>query len=303
LDELNTEDEDDDDMCSRKKNMKIQQIQKENTKKKDELNCWAKNLRDAVLCFTFLGDGYTNFLYDILEIIEKDSPRLKTLELFSCDTITFNVVKNGDRDEEVKTIMNDISYKLKDFSSIKELTISTDLEKTEDLGDTIKKLKKLKKLTINIQRCDTPTAWDKSFPFKDLGIIKELTIIIRPDFNSTEWGNTLSMSLHHLGKLEVLKILDESNGMMSLKALKPFVKNCKLLKNLKSVRIESNIKSLLVEKKGFLEEELEICIRQNQEEILYKAQALLFELTTCNKMLRSFYIGRFFGFYHTALKY
>ena len=101
-----------------------------------------------------------------------------------------------------------------------------------------------------IQEDKNASIWDKYFPFDDLITIKELIVIIRPDFNCKEWGNDFSKGLLNLKELEVLKIRDESNGVMLLKALKLLVKNCKLLKNIISVQIDSEITSLLEGKNG-----------------------------------------------------
>ena len=189
------------------------------------------------------------------------------------------------------------------LKSLKEMTISTNLGDAATIGKAIKKLEKLEKLTVYIQRYDKASVWDDSFPFNDLKIIKELTVIILPDFKSKEWGVSLSNDLPNLKNLEALKICDKSDGMMLLKALNPLINSCKFLKNIKSVHIESEMKSLLLEKRGLLVEELEVCIRQKEEEVLHKALVSLNELTSSNKFLRSFYIGGFNGFDHTAIKY
>ena len=317
LDELNSDDEDEDEDEARiersdeedegNSNLDINYIakkmKKSQSQKKTESNLWAKNLKDAVLCFNFIEDEYDNFFNRILKTLENDCPRLKTFELFSCSTITFIKDYYDNEEEEVETTINNISSLLFQISSLEELTLSTNLRYAKGLGKAIKIYKALERLTVNVLKCDETSAWDDYFPFKDLGNIKELTIIIRPDFMSKDWGIKLAKNLSNLEKLEVLKIQDESKGMMSLKALDLFVKNLKPQKNIKSVYIRTRIKSLLVLNKETLHEELEICIKEKEEEILQKVQRDLDDLIKSNQLLRNFYIGKLIGFKYKAIKY
>ena len=87
------------------------------------MNCWAKNLRDAVLCFNFLDESEETFFDNILQTLKTDSLQLETLELFSCNTVTSVSDYYDNEEEKIVTSLNNVSRELEGLTSIRELIV------------------------------------------------------------------------------------------------------------------------------------------------------------------------------------